>query len=290
MKCFKVGFALGATVLLFGCGKSVQVDQNSQVGVNPPGGNTLRPVVACDASKRVSWRFQQPQPTAKSEVDLLIVADTSASLADKRARVANEISSFVLALPASTDFRVGVIPAHGQSSRYSGKLFAASGSQTVMDSSRQTLDQIKSQLVNTLTHVPADPDDANGEAMMFSLQRSLSPSSLSTIRSQGFYRDNAALTVVFISDENDICYPPQYHGYTTFPDYVPAPTDIELRAYRSNCLNADGSEKITPASTLAALAALKPDGNFSLGGIIHVDASRVPRGEKSPSVMGFLSW
>jgi hypothetical protein len=135
-------------------------------------------------------------------------------------------------------------------------------------------------------NVPSDPDDANGEAMLASFQRSLSGSRFSTIRSQGLYRDDAALAVVFVSDENDICYPPQKFGYTAFPDYVAAPTSIEDSAYTKNCLNASGNLVISPESTMTALSALKPGGDYSVAGIVHVDESKVPNVTGSEESIG----
>lgn len=262
-----------------GCGKSVNVDSPNlpTSEVNSPPGGTSRSL-NCDPQSRVHWTFQQPQPEVTKSIDLLFVADTSSSMNAKRASVAGAVSSFVAALPSGTDYRIGVMLAHGAKSTYSGKLYAASGSRAVLDSSLQSAAEIQSELKNSLVNVVTDPDDANGEAMMGSFQNSLSGTRHSKIRSQGFYRDNAALAVIFISDENDICYPPQNHGFTSFPDYVAAPTNIEQKAYASNCVNASGQAVVTPESTLSALKNVKPAGDYSVAGIVHVDPAKVPSG------------
>jgi hypothetical protein len=282
---------------LVGCGKSVNLTQGdptqsappTNTAVQPPSGNppagSIKPL-NCDAQDQLHWTFTQPQATVTHAIDLLFVADTSSSMNAKRARVASDVSAFVNALPSGTDYRVGVMLAHGAQSSYGGKLYAASGSRALLDSRVQSASQIQSQLRNSLVNVATDPDDANGEAMMASFQRSLSGSRFSTIRSQGFYRDDAALAVVFISDENDICYPPQKFGYTSFPDYVAAPTSIEDSAYTKNCLNSSGNRVITPESTLSALEALKPGGDFSVAGIVHVDGTKVPGGSGSEESIG----
>jgi hypothetical protein len=272
-------FILAASFAAAGCGKSVEVDSPSAptgvINSTPPG--TTRSL-NCDPQDRVHWTFQQPEPENTKSIDLLFVADTSSSMNAKRASVANAVSSFVSALSSGTDYRIGVMLAHGAKSSYSGKLYAASGSRVVLDSSLQSAAEIQSELKNSLVNVVSDPDDANGEAMMASFQNSLSGTRYSKIRSQGFYRNNAALAVIFISDENDICYPPQNHGFTSFPDYVAAPTNIEQKAYASNCVNASGQGTVTPASTLAALKSVKPEGDYSVAGIVHVDPAKVPSG------------
>ncbi|MFL5814264.1 MAG: hypothetical protein ACJ763_11855 [Bdellovibrionia bacterium] len=300
-----VGVALfvAAGVGVVGCGKSVNLTQGGDPFQSAPPSNTsIQPPVGqpptggpptgsgkpltCASQDQLHWTFTQPQPSVTHAIDLLFVADTSSSMNAKRARVASDVSAFVNALPSGTDYRIGVMLAHGAQSSYSGKLYAASGARAVLDSRIQSASQIQSQLRNSLVNVPSDPDDANGEAMMASFQRSLSGSRFSTIRSQGLYRDDAALAVVFISDENDICYPPQKFGFTSFPDYVAAPTSIEDSAYTKNCLNSSGKPVITPESTLAALEALKPGGDFSVAGIVHVDGSKVPSTAGSEESIG----
>jgi hypothetical protein len=278
--------------LIFSCGKSVNVGQNdSPPLVFPPPGTVNSPVdtgtrLTCDSQDRVHWSFKQPQPELRKSIDLLFVADTSRSMSAKRARVASAVSSFVNALPSGTDYRIGVMLAHGARSSFGGALYSASGSREVLDSSQQMPSEIQAELRNSLVNVPNDPDDANGEAMMASFQRSLTASRFARIQSQGLYRDNAALAVIFISDENDVCYPPQDHGYLSFPDYVAAPTSIERKAYSENCLDSTGKLAISPESTLGALARLKPSGDFSVAGIMHVDPAKVPNASGSEESMG----
>jgi hypothetical protein len=267
--------ALIACLAASGCGKSVSVgpEDNGTQGT-PPSGTTR--TSSCDPGSQAHWSFTQPEANERKSIDLLFVVDTSVSMDKKRAQLAKSVSSFVSALDPGTDYRIGVMLAHGAKSSYSGKLYAASGSRVVLDSSQQSAADIQSQLLNSLVNVVRDGDDAAGEAMLASFQKSTTGAKLTKIQSQGFYRNDAALAVIFISDENDICYPPQDHGYTGYPDYVPSATTIEQKAYTSNCLDSSGNIVITPESTLAALEKLKPQGAFSIAGIVHWDPSKVP--------------
>ena len=255
-----------------GCGKSVNVAALADSGGSPK----IAP--SCGPSQQVSWNFVQPQPTVNHAVDLLFVMTTSDSMANKRARVAASISSFVKALAPGIDFRIAVMLGHGGASPLSGTLYAPSGGKLVLNSQTRSLAQIQADLKDTLNRVVPDVDTAEGETMLYSFLKSLEPSHFQKIQSQGFYRNNAALAVVFVTDEGDNCYPANLHGYTSFPDYVA--TGAETDAYKKYCLNPDGTEAITPERVLAALWELKPGGQFAVGGVVHVDPNSVPQGNE----------
>ena len=267
-------FVCGLVSLLilcgYGCGKSVNV------GGSPDSGGSTKVAPSCGPSQQISWNFMQPQPTVNHSVDLLFVMTTSDSMANKRSRVAASISSFVKALTPGIDFRIAVMLGHGGASPFSGILYAPSGGKLVLDSKSQTLAQIQAGLTDTLNRVVPDLDTAEGETMMYSFLKSLEPSKFQQIQSQGFYRNNASLAVVFVTDEGDNCYPANLHGYTSFPDYVPIGAEID--AYQKYCLNPDGTVAVTPERVLAALWNLKPGGQFAVGGVVHVDPKSVPSG------------
>jgi hypothetical protein len=243
------------------CGKSVRLSQTSIAEIEK----------ACGPGNLVRWSFVQPEATRNSSVDLLLVVDSSTSLSEERARIASTLPSFLSALPEGADLRIGVMQGHGGTSSYTGKLYSPAGVPRVLDTAKISTAQIQSQLEKSLSTRVADPDDANGEALMFSLMRSLDADRIETIRSQGFYRESAALSVVFITDENDICYKPDDHGYTAFPDFVPSrnPT-TEVKAYDKNCSG------ITPEGVVSRMETFKGGQVLSFGGIVHIDPARVP--------------
>ncbi len=123
---------------------------------------------------------------------------------------------------------------------------------------------------------------------MYSLLRSLQSSRATEIKSQGFYREDAALSVVFISDENDVCYDPQAHGYRTFPDYVASYAGEEKTAFQRYCTNMAGIGAITPESTLAALRNFKSNQKLSLGAVIHKDPARIVKESEDAIGHGLL--
>lgn len=277
----QIAFSLLCSLAFFSCGKSLRIEgANPSVPASGPrvvdGGDGGLPI-QCGPDQMAYWQFVQPQPTTNRSVDLLFVVDTSDSLSDKRARLARTIPSFLRQIPSNGDCRVAVLLAHGGASRYSGRLYAPPGAPLVLNTRAQSSAELEALLTNTLMQNAADADEANGEVLMYALQQSLKLENRSMIQSQGFYRSNAALSVVFISDENDLCYRPELNGFTEFPDFVPSFQNREVTAYNRYCINNDGSPRITAESTMSALRSFKNGQLISLGAIVHTDPARVPR-------------
>jgi hypothetical protein len=273
---------------LTACGKSVRIGSENPdtVGINPD--NPTNQTQVCSANQRVHWRFVQPSSAPPPEVDLLFVVDTSDSLLEERPRLAKQVPSFIQKLKSDTDYRIAVMLAHGGASNYSGRLYSASGSSKVLNPKTSSLQNIQLQLENTLRNTRADVDEANGEMPTYSFLRSLETDRLAEIRGQGFYRDNAALSVIFVSDENDICYSPKAHGYTTFPDYVPSAQNTEDKAFQKYC-----EPLLAQSSNLAELVPAKAQAAWgskavSLGGIIYQDAKTIPQGSEQSIGHGIL--
>ncbi len=263
-----------ALVLASGCGKDVGIGSVSNSPANPLGPpNSL----SCSESDRVHWQFVQPGPSeVLKSVDLLLVVDTSSSLKTERSRIASQIPAFVSALPADADYRIGVMLAHGGASPYSGRLFSASGVPVVLDSKKQSLDSIRSGLTTTLSKPAADEDEADGEMMLYSLMQGLTGSRLKSSTAQGFFRSDAVWSFVFISDENDICYPPELFGFTTFPDYVPSYRNSERVAYERYCAPSGFTGPAAVEDLASRISELRPDrAGFALGAIAHVDPAKM---------------
>lgn len=258
-----------AAALSSGCGKTVDISapDSTSTSASPGGPQSLD----CGADRMVSWRFVQPQPNLNTAVDLLFVVDTSTSLSAERSRIASTVPAFINALAPGTDLRVGVMAAHGGASAYSGRLYSAAGSPKVLKLGELSAAQIQSHLSSTLALRLADSDQADGEALLYSLSRGLEADRAAEMRALGFLRDHAALSVVLISDENDICYRPELNGFTAFPDYVRSGGDIEVTAYNRYCSG------ITPATTLSKLKAFKQGEPVLSAAIAHVDRARVRR-------------
>ncbi len=270
-----------AMMLALGCGKDVSLDGGKPFphsGLPPvgPPSHEAPPSTACGPDSWLTWTFIQPQPIVRRAVDILIVVDTSKSLGEERSRIASTLPAFLQELHPETDYRVAVMLGHGGHSKYSGKLFAAGGSPKVLDSRRHGVATIQSHLRSTLSHVKADHYyHGNGEMLMYSLQKSLAPDHLAEIQREGFYRNDAALSVIFVTDENDVCFQPQFHGYDQFPDYAPSMKDkngldYEMYAYSLYCMDSSGAPAVSPRTVRQAFREFKKENPLSWGAIIHV--------------------
>jgi hypothetical protein len=256
-----------------GCGKSLNTGEE----IDAP--HDLHDPASCSSDQLIRWQFLQPQPLASQAVDVLFVVDTSDSLWNERIAIAHCFPEFLEKLPAGTDYRVAVMEAHGGDSDYAGRLYSAPGVPLVLGpgAAGSEDEAIEENLEHSLGTTACDPGPSHGEAGLYSFLRSLDKDRSNEIKGQGFFRDNAALSVVFVSDENDICFPPQLHGYTNWPDYVKNTDGSEMVAYQKYCLNADGSEHVTPNQVLASLMNFKPQVPVSVGAFIHTDPNKVFR-------------
>ncbi|MGK5083931.1 hypothetical protein WDW37_11575 [Bdellovibrionota bacterium FG-1] len=281
----KIGCAaVVLTLALGGCGKNPEdvlptVPPVDPLPATPPQSQPATDgTVGCVAGQDANWSFVQVNPVLNRVVDVLFVVDTSDSMLmpDKNKKMAVAMGQFLGQIPEGTDYRISVMLAHGGASRYSGALFSAKGTPVILNPTQYPPVNTQSMLVNTLEHLKRDVDEANGEAMLYSLMRSLDSKHLTTIKEQGFYRPEAALSVLLVSDENDICFPPQLNGFFKFPDYIASHGSIEEAAYAKYCNAAGQTPSNFPAMVYKKLVELKGDKPVHLGAITHVDPKNVP--------------
>lgn len=101
---------------------------------------------------------------------------------------------------------MGVLLAHANSS-YSGKLYRKNSSDSyVMSNKTMTISELKTSVSNKFTNSPGEGTTDGGEAGLYALNKLLN-NNIQATKGLGFFREDAALAVVFVSDENDICYP-----------------------------------------------------------------------------------
>lgn len=255
--------------VLSACGKSVEV-------------GTLPARNAQECGEPARWSFTQPVAQPGGAVDLLFVVDTSGSLIPERDRLADTIPSFVSQLSPEVDFRIATMLGHGGKSPWSGKLFSARGEPRVLSSGAHSIERMRASLRKTLRSPALDSDVAGGEALFYSLLRGMGEEALSASRAQGFFRPEAALSVIFVSDENELCYPPESFGYTSFPDFVPSPGGYEAAAFRRYCGG------ISPESVARSLRAFQPERAISAATIVHSDPARVPAAGEDSLGHGYL--
>jgi len=230
----------------------------------------LNPEPSCFAD-----RFVQPQAIVRRSVDLLFVTDTSGSLNEERSLIARGIDSFVAALPEDVNYRIAVMLGHGSRSCHMGALYSVNGVGPVLDSAQQTLDQTRSDLEVLLTRVATDRYSDGGEENLFSLFQGIHGNRLAQSQARGFFRDDAALAVVFIADENDICaeYPA---GILRVYD----PDRLELSAKARDCAG------VSPNAVLTQLRNLQGDRPLLVAAITYGDPTLVPVGGENEVAYG----
>lgn len=167
-----------------------------------------------------------------NKLDVLFMVDTSASLYAEYQSIASNIASFVNALPRETDFRFAMMIGHGPEAQvdgqnWYGKFWAYGQSdQTVINAGRLleedgglSVEGVASWLWQkfkggpTRDRIPHDRTSAQGEALLSNLNEFLrNPEKFNqnaqnqVAESLVFPRRDAALAVIIISDENDVCY------------------------------------------------------------------------------------
>jgi hypothetical protein len=217
--------------------------------------------------------FHQPDVVRTNKLDLLLVIDTSASLLAERGLVANRIDKFLKHLPAGAQYRIAVMLAHGKRSPWAGKIFYKGFlAPAVFDSKGRSSQWMRINLWLRMVLTPMDYWADGGEASFYSLNKALEPDSLAKIQKLGFLRPDAALSVVFISDENELCY--------EYPSDVAPRQDFDMNHGRSlesiareeNCTvkDANGNSHWLNASyMLQRLKALKGEQPLTITAIVH---------------------
>lgn len=153
-------------------------------------------------------RFKQPDaPPVAKKIDVLFVMDTSESMERHWQLIAAKIDSLTLQFPKGQDFRIAVIL--GNIEKNTGVLFSAPGQPKVLDglklNNAQIMASLKKTFSNALIYDNTDWIGA-GEALFYSLHAAATTKA-SAIQKQGFFRPDASLNVVFMSDDAEESYP-----------------------------------------------------------------------------------
>ena len=162
-----------------------------------------------DAACVIDTFRQQEDPSEPiRKVDILFVMDTSGSMLDDWRRVAHNISGLTNVLDPDVHIRMGVLLGHVGPWR--GKLFSGkseSGRQhpRVFDTTTMSTEEISQGLFDTFEAGIGfvKRDAGSGETTFYSLYSAITEK-LSHNKALGFFRDDAALSVVFMSDEHEI--------------------------------------------------------------------------------------
>ena len=144
---------------------------------------------------------------------------------------------------------------------------------------------------------PVDESPAEGELGLYNIYKAVTvPELRSAIVSQGMFRPDATLAVLFISDEQDVCY--DYHrlggtpnfenkfGKVKKPDAYGIERDpVEQWTYDNICNDAVNGQRLEPDNVLAAVSEFKAqNGGMPLlfSGAVYVKDENIPRCSPNP--------
>ena len=226
-----------------------------------------------------SVELSAAEETIKPKLDIVFVWDTSGTMRDNTDPFGDAVSDFLSQLDPSYDFRIGLLVGYGAASPNIsdfGRLTARlvnnpnEGEPYVLDSSSMSIEDMKSHMRKKLEYIHeltrsryhAEAYANGGEALMFSLYHSIQGRFLIENQGHGFYREDAALSVIFLSDENDICS--RYPGH--FPNH-----QFENRPNRDDNEDTEAlnfCEGITTDNVLTALKNFKGENALTISGLL----------------------
>lgn len=171
----------------------------------PPVGGAPLPLDPTRTCTVDSFR-QNPDNQLLKKVDILFVMDTSGSMSDDWARVANNVVELVKEIPAQTDIRYGVLLGHV--GKWRGKLFytkknAHSDRPAVLSNQDMTTQELAVELHKRFTEAMKIADAGSGESLFHSLYYAVTEKAAEN-QALGFFRSDAALSILFMSDEHEI--------------------------------------------------------------------------------------
>lgn len=259
-----LSFVTAMALVLTGCELSLTEQAAIDDSLNPSSSVPAEVPLPAIAAGCHNDRFAQPGAVVTRKLDILFVADTSSSLDEERGGIADGIDALIGALPTNADIRIGVILAHGTTSPHYGKLFQSSASEprilTNTGPDALPVDQLKARLREKMTLIARDASTDGGEAGMVAMSGLMGASNLSLARSQGFFRDDAALAVVMISDEQDICY--------SYPSDITPVIDLDNLEIPAKARDCGG---ITPATVVQGLRDIQGDRPLLVSAAIYTD-------------------
>lgn len=232
---------------------------------------------AAESSECFVEEFRQPTAKKYNQLDILFVTDTSGSLNEERPAIARELKEFVAQLPADINYNVALMLGHGSRGAHSSKLYKYKNDPYVLKSDELSIDEISEQLVYKMTHTKTDNFSDGGEEGLYSLQHAFDNGMKTAIGAHGFLRPEAALAVIFIADENDICA-----EYPAGVKPVADPDKVEPVAKTRDC------EGISPARLYQTLLVHQNGRPLLVSGIIYNESSVIPKGGENEIGYGYL--
>ena len=244
-------------------------------------------IAGADKCFRLTYNQPDKYSGSNGKLDLLLVTDTSSSLAEERAEIAEGVSQLTRQLPNDADINISVLLAHGDNTSYGGVLFSHSQSPPVFNTMGKSSEQINNYTINNLSkNLPEDNETDGGEVLLYSLHKSLT-AKLSENQNKGMFRSDADLAVILITDENDICSLGSYPRPGQ-PSPVVDPQGAENHSYEKYCTNNSGQSTVTPVSVLVDLKTVKHDKKVFAHSITYVSQDTMPKRNENEIGYGII--
>ena len=242
----------------------------------PPSGNVI-------SGQCYQDQYSVPTEMITRKLDIAIVIDTSGSINSERASIAEGFDFLISQLPEEVDYRIAVILAHGDNTGRSGVLYKKGIEPRVLSSDIHSVDEIKSHLVTKMQNPHTDNETDGGELGLYSFLKATEGDQLVTNQSYDFFRPDAALTVVFVADEQDICaeFPV---GVTPVPD----PQGKEDSALLKYCKDNEGNFIITPQMVVDRVKEIQEEIPYVIGGVLYKSQLTTPMSGENEIGYGYI--
>jgi len=228
-------------------------------------------------------QYATPEEFITRKLDIAIVIDTSGSIIEERAAIAQGFDFLLSQLPAEVDYRVAVILGHGDNSSHSGKLYQKGSEPRVLSSATLTTTEIKNHLITKMQSPHGDSETDGGEVGLYSFLKATSETNLALNRQEDFFREDAALTVIFVADEQDICA-----EYPVGVSPVIDPQGAEDRSFDKYCIDLDGKRTVTAQMVVDRITDIQAGSPQVVGGVLYKDNQTMPVSGENEIGYGYI--
>lgn len=239
---------------------------------NCPNNEASCDIIVSEEEDRITKQIvlRHDQPTYR-KLDLLIIMDTSGSLDNERKGIAQGISSFLGA--KFDDIQVGVMVAAAED-QVSGHLLESNSSSAPLILKSKDFNMSDPVDVEAFQQSVRDrileADGFMAETPLLALYNAMNKH-YDENKAEGFFRDDAALAVLMVSDENDWCSRDFYPAGVN-----PVKQNSEIFYLENYCRSNDGQPLFSYQDLVNSVVSKQQKNPFILSGIFYQDPQTVP--------------
>lgn len=250
-------------------------------------------------------------PTPKTtKLDILFVVDTSDSMKEEHQFISRQITELIKQLTPDVTYQVGVLLGHGPTSTKAkvGELYVRSGindvavikqadilrqvKATISDDTQartRAAQLVSEALLAKMTNLPQDDSkvqgkpSTQGEAGLLNLYKALKDGvQRDRLKQQGMLADGTSLMVVFVADENDVCYEYKADEKSKRRAQNAASLAPELRAFEDGetCRTVANGQRLTPEIVYQTVKQARGDLPVMFTGILYLDDNIPKKNDK----------